>query len=289
MNLINEIARDVFLIQPSVAQNYFFLLHSMLFGSGEVETPLVSDSRQKAFSRICLENKNLVRRDHSPSEPPSGEDPPSLFMVNILGAITKYDPWCDYGTKTILESLKQADRSESILGHVLNIDSGGGNGYAAKLLSDGIGKLSKPVFAFVDGMAASAAYWIASACSLVCASSPMDRIGSIGTYFTIADYKAWYASQGLKVIEVYARKSVEKNREFLEAISGDTSRLRRLADQYNEFFLSSVKENRSGLLDLASGYDSGAMYFATEAKDIGLIDLISSFDEFITHVFNELS
>lgn len=289
MNLLNEIARDVFLIQPSVAQNYFFLLHSILFGTGEVENPLVNDSRQKAFSRITVENQRLVTHDHTPRESIPGEDPPSLFVVNIVGAITKYDPWCDYGTKTILESLKQADRSESILGHVLNIDSGGGNGYAAKLLSDGIGTLSKPVFAFVDGMAASAAYWIASACALVCASSQMDRIGSIGTYFTIADYKAWYASQGLKVIEVYAAKSAEKNREFLEAISGDTSRLRQLADQYNEFFLSSVKENRSGILDLSSGYDSGAMYFASQAKEIGLIDLISSFDEFIAHVFNELS
>jgi len=41
--------------------------------------------------------------------------------------------------------------------------------------------------AYIEGMAASAAYWIISGASKIIASSDLDRIGSIGTMLMVED------------------------------------------------------------------------------------------------------
>ena len=47
-------------------------------------------------------------------------------IVDIVGAITKYSTYFSYGTQFLGELLKELDRSPSVSGIILNIDSGGG-------------------------------------------------------------------------------------------------------------------------------------------------------------------
>jgi ClpP class serine protease len=289
MNLISELTRGVFLFKPDVAQQYFPLVHNLVSGQ------ITSDSFEpfdplESFSYFSMDSNGLLARSLSGVN--EGEGKPranSVIVCDLIGPITKYDGLCHMGVKSKLEYLIQADSDPSVIAHILRIDSGGGEAYASKTFSDGLNKLSKPVFAFVDGMAASAAYWIASSCQLICAASQMDRVGSIGTYVTIADYREWFLQQGIKHTEIYALKSTDKNADYLSAIDGDTSRLQSIVDTYNQFFLDHIILSREELSLNQGAWDTGLMFFSPEAKEIGLIDMIADFDSFCSHIIAELS
>lgn len=292
MNIISEITRGVFFMPPDIARQYFPLVHKILTGNTNPETE--NKNSLSACARLIhtsnntthTQDANLVALDQ-----PGAVKPNSLFCLNIIGAITKYDQFCGpQGTRSLADALKLADQNPNIIGHILCIDSGGGEGYAAHEFATALKSLSKPVFAYIEGMAASAAYLIASACSLVCASSQLDRIGSIGTYITLADYSKWYQMQGITLTEVYAQKSKDKNRDYLDAIAGDTSKVQKLVDEFNEFFIQSVIANRNELFTQEeTTWSTGKMFFATQAKQIGLIDIIAPFDDYVNSIIDHIA
>lgn len=284
MNLISEITRGVFFMHPDIARQYFPLVHNLL------TTPLPQNTNppqaESFVSFASLTNNNTVSISHnSPNEPQSNR---SLCVTDLNGPITKYSGLCHLGCKDILFKMQEIDSMDNIAGHILRIDSGGGEGYAAQQFGEGIKKLSKPVFAFVEGIAASAAYWIAASCQSIAASSRMDAIGSIGTYITLADYTQYYQKQGINILTVYASKSKNKNREFTSAFKGDKKPLQELVDQFNTFFLDHIMAQRADFLDLSADWDSGRMFFADKAYDIGLIDAVTDFDSYAQSILKTI-
>ena len=84
------------------------------------------------------------------------------------------------------------------------VDSPGGQVTGTDLLAEAIKNSATPIVAYIEGMAASAAYWIISGASKIVASSDLDRIGSIGTMLMVEDLKPFFEAQGVKFHEVYA-------------------------------------------------------------------------------------
>jgi ClpP class serine protease len=294
MNIISEITRGVFFMQPDVARQYYPLVLSLLTGKlihGD-DHRLKEADRQSECEIISKGSASPVTQPGSTlTDNPEAIAKNSIFSLSLVGPVTKYDQWCGpMGTRSKATLLKQADANPNIIAHILRIDSGGGEGYASQELASFLKALGKPVFAFVEGMAASAAYLIASACSMVAASSPMDRVGSIGTYVTLADYSRWYDMQGVRLVDVYAQASGDKNRDYLDAIAGNTQKVQQVVDTFNDFFLQAVRENRSESLDITSDdWSTGKMFFARDAQAIGLIDLVADFDDFVANVLDHIS
>jgi signal peptide peptidase SppA len=293
MNIISEITRGVFFMQPDVARQYYPLVLGLLTGKLLMgDDHLADDSRSQQCQIITKGNASLETQSGSMlTDNPDSIKENSIFSLSLVGPITKYDQWCGpSGTRSMAAVLKMADQNPGIVAHILRIDSGGGEGYAAQELALFLKTLEKPVFAFVEGMAASAAYLIASACSMVAASSPMDRVGSIGTYVTLADYSRWYDMQGVRLVDVYARGSKDKNRDYLEAIAGNTQKVQQVVDTFNDFFLQAVRENRSESLDITrDDWSTGKMFFAREALATGLIDIVAGFDDFLNSILDHVS
>ena len=293
MNIISEITRGVFFMQPDVARQYYPLVLGLLTGrliAGNDNNIDASSGEQCQI--ITKDNASLQTQPGSMlTDNPDSIKENSIFSLSLVGPITKYDQWCGpSGTRSMAAVLKMADQNPGIVAHILRIDSGGGEGYAAQELALFLKTLEKPVFAFVEGMAASAAYLIASACSMVAASSPMDRVGSIGTYVTLADYSRWYDMQGVRLVDVYARGSKDKNRDYLEAIAGNTQKVQQVVDTFNDFFLQAVSENRSESLDITrDDWSTGKMFFAREAMATGLIDIVAGFDDFLNSILDHVS
>jgi protease-4 len=70
-------------------------------------------------------------------------------------------------------------------------------------LSDAIleARKQKPVVAIIDdGIAASAAMWIASAASEIYLTKKTDQVGSIGVYTTLADWYSYYANRDCRCV-----------------------------------------------------------------------------------------
>lgn len=198
-----------------------------------------------------------------------------IGMLTIKGGLVKEsDHECGIiGTMEMAEQV-EAMAAAGVSAIVLNIDSPGGQVDGTATLADAIKNAPVPTVAVVnDGMACSAGYWIASAADTIYCTHPTSEVGSIGVYATLADFTEYYKKEGIRVEDVYARQSTEKNQGYREWKAGNSEAFQnRLSDVATEF-INTVKAHRAGKLN-ASAVDpfKGGVFAAAEAKEIGLID-----------------
>src|SRR5262249_41503044 len=82
---------------------------------------------------------------------------------------------------------------------IIEIDSPGGGATGVPEMSAKIraARAVKPVIAHVNGVAGSAAFWIASAASQVIAT-PSAEVGSVGAFLLHTDFSEMLAAEGIK-------------------------------------------------------------------------------------------
>jgi signal peptide peptidase SppA len=214
----------------------------------------------------------------------------SVAVIGLEGPITKYNQFCGpVGMLTKAAMLQRADSNDRIKAILLNIDSPGGEVYAGFTMADAIQKTNKPVISFVRDLSASAAHMIASVSDEIYVNSDMATIGSLGTYATILDVRQQLEKEGIRLHEIYASASVDKNREYREAINGNYGPLQERINAFNDRFMSIVKTGREGKLTAdEKTWGTGKLYFGTEALKLGLIDGILSYEETLQTIFENL-
>lgn len=266
----HKIINGIWMIEPAFANNYLPYITNFITSPQAVNTNRLPEKFLAVYNGY---DSNSAIKDIK--DAPQG----SLAVINISGAITKHDQDCGPdGMLSKAEVLRAAFKSQNIEGVILNIDSGGGEGLAMRLFTEAIAEKNKPVVAFINDFACSAAYGIASACDHIVANSELATVGSIGTYMTIADYSDYYQKQGIKLTDVYASASTDKNKEYIEALKGNLEPVRNIANTFNEAFLSQIEYNRKDKLTAdRSVWGTGKTWFAKEALSIGLIDEINTF------------
>lgn len=270
-NLFN----GVWMIEAGYAANYLPHLFAYLKGSTQNVLP-ASEVSPLSIHTQSTSSSSSGSRDDSDN---------SIAVISIAGPITKHSQYCGpRGMLEISNILEACYDSPDITGIMLHIESGGGDGMAMRLLNETIAKRTKQVIAFIDDFCCSAAYGIASGCDAIVANSNMARIGSIGTYLSLADYTKHFEKEGINIIEVYASASTDKNSEVREAIKGNLKPLQDLANKYNEHFLSSIETNRGDkLTNTRKEWGTGKVYFADQALEEGLIDNIDTFQNTLNY------
>jgi len=270
MIFLHKILNGVWMINPDFADNYLPYITASLRGQR-----MTIPSRQPESFFTIYNGSESDRSIRNIKDAPEG----SIAVINIAGAITKHDQECGPdGMVSKSSVLRSCYESQNIKGVIIKVDSGGGEGKAMRQMAQAISERNKPVIGFVDDFACSAAYGILSGCDYIVANSEFAEVGSIGTYMTVTDYSKFWENEGIKLIDVYATASSDKNSEYLQAIKGNVEPLRKVADTFNEGFLSMIEKNREG--KLTSGRDvwgTGKVFFSKDALKIGLIDEINTF------------
>lgn len=279
----HDILTGIWAIDSRYALRFMPTVLSWLDGSAPItprSTTNNSTDENKAGIRFATLNHNVFAvSDYGYNGNPDKAPANSIAVIDIVGAITKYDQQCGpSGMQTKSQLLKQCYNNPNIKGIVLNIDSGGGEGYAGMLAEATIRQKNKPVIAFQNDLSASAAYMISCACDLIVAASPMTQVGSVGTYITIADYAQWFKLKGIDLKDVYADASTEKNKAYRDALNGDMTELKKNINQFNDAFLNTVSTNRGANLK-NDDWKTGRIYYARDAKTDGIIDEIASFED----------
>jgi len=272
MLYLHNIINGVWLIDPDYANNYLPLVAAFMRGER-----FDSSVRKNESFISFFQNGTVCSDDDIPLN--------SVAVINISGAITKYDQDCGpSGMISKSNVLRKFYSNDNIIGIILKIDSGGGEGNAMRVMQDAVIDRNKPVVAFIDDMACSAAYGIASGCDVIVANSATARIGSIGTYITVSDYTKYWEQQGIRLIDVYASQSKDKNSAYYEALKGNLEPIRAIANRYNSDFIETVQRNRSEkLAENLNLWSTGKVFFADEALKIGLIDSIDSFQNTLNY------
>ena len=136
----------------------------------------------------------------------------------------------------------------------------------------------------IASFAASAGYWILSACDEVWATSRTAEFGSIGVMMRFVDSQKVYEEEGYVFHEIYATPSKDKNRPFREARNGNYQLM--VEEELNpiaEVFQSEMRQNRG----LPEEVMTGKTYLAEDAISKGMVDRIGSMEGLVSHIRNK--
>lgn len=213
----------------------------------------------------------------------------SVGILPITGPVTKYNGDCgEPGAIARNAMLLDMAKNQNIGSVVMILDTPGGEARAADTLSNTIRNFKKPILSYVDGMCASLGVWFSSNSNEVYLGSDLFEMGSVGSYCTLLDFSGYLEAQGVKMIEVYAPQSVDKNKDYRDAIAGDTSALEADLKIHVDAFIKSVAAAGGGnnmRSDVAkaniAAWSTGKMFYAKDAVKVGLADGIKPLDQVV--------
>lgn len=214
----------------------------------------------------------------------------NIASVRLSGTMTKRgSSFSGGGTVRTRRQIRQAMNSEDVGGILLTIESPGGAVSGTKELADDVAQAASkmPVWVFAEDIMASAAYYVGSQATRIFANEPA-MVGSIGTFMVVYDFSAAFEEAGWKVNVIRAGDFKGAGIAGTKVTEEQVAEWQKLITASNEIFLSAVQRgrgfNRAQLEQLADG----RVFMASEAKDVGLIDEVSTFDSVVDQMSQEL-
>lgn len=212
----------------------------------------------------------------------AGFDGAKIAVICLEGPLMKND-WCGcLGTASLLALFNLACETETVQQILLLVDSPGGSIDGTFAFADAVSECCKPVTTIINGMCASAAYWIGSSAAKIYATAPTDIIGSIGTMIQLVDQSKYLDNLGIVVRTFYADDSANKNAEFTQASKGEGKLLvKNLLNPLNDQFKAAIVANRP---DVNKDALTGKIYVGADALAAGLIDGIMCIDDILEDI-----
>ena len=172
---------------------------------------------------------------------------------------------------------------------IIDVDSPGGQVTGVAELADEIYQARgvKPVTAVAHGLAASAAYWIASAAEKLVVT-PTGEIGGIGVFAIHQDVSRALEHEGISVTLISAGKYKTEANPFEPLTPDARDAIQRRVDDYYNMFVTAVSVGRGvGFSDARDRFVQGRLVGAVEAVAIGMADEVATLDEVLQrHVGN---
>lgn len=186
-------------------------------------------------------------------------------------------------TQMAARSIRQAINDNSITAIVLDIDSPGGQASGTQELAElvSLARESKPVKAVATTMAASAAYWVASAADELIVS-PSAQVGSIGVFSVYTDESRAYENAGIEhtVIRSVENKARPSGYEPLD----DKSRanLQESVNDIHRAFVGAVAQGRGVSVEyVEENFGKGKSFMGTRAVALGMADRVGTLEQVI--------
>jgi len=197
-------------------------------------------------------------------------------IIHIDGAIDKhlsaFEAWCYDATdlNDVDRALAQAASNNEISNVLLAINSPGGSLTGVPETADRIADLSnsKNVFAFTDAQCCSAAYWLASACDQVFATSSA-QVGSIGVYLALLDQSRRLEDMGIKIETIKDGKLKAAGAQWKTLTDDEKAHFQQTINDIGTMFRAAVNSKRP---DVSIDTMQGQSFIGQKALDAGLVD-----------------
>ena len=205
----------------------------------------------------------------------------SIAIIPVTGGIYRYanlftEICGDTSTEMLARDITAAVDNPAISHIVLNVDSPGGQAAGVAELAELIKQAGsiKPVVGYVDDLAASAGYWIVSACDHI-AASKTSMVGSIGAVYAFSLY-----DDGSEKIEIVSSVSPKK-RPDIKTEAG-RNQIQTWADRLGEIFVEDVASNRGVTVEqVLNNFGQGDLLIGHDALEAGMVDEITTFENLI--------
>ncbi len=202
--------------------------------------------------------------------------PLAAGMVHVVGVLGQGDGWADTDYGVIRASVERQLADPSIKTIDLLVDSPGGSVLGLPETADVIHAANriKPVRAFVSGIAASAAYWLASQASTI-TLTPSGEVGSVGVLDLHADISKALDNAGVKVTAVTAGEHKVERAPFTPLSDSAKGHMQEGVNAWYGDFLSAIRRGRGARVRTDSNYGGGRMLNSRDALALGMVDFIS--------------
>jgi capsid assembly protease len=252
---------------------------------GTIRDVLQLQASGERFSDEDLQSRiGASRRSSRPTRSASG----AVAVVPVFGVLAHRMNMLTLitggmSTEQLATHIRELAGAAQIAEIVLDIDSPGGSVAGIPELWEAIfeARQQKRVTAVANAMAASAAYWLASAASELVAT-PSGQVGSIGVYALHQDLSKAEQLRGIKTTLVAAGKHKIEGNSF-EPLSAEARAA--MQEQVNvafDMFVGDVSRGRGISADrVRRGYGEGRVLSAAQARAAGMIDRIATLDDVI--------
>lgn len=202
-----------------------------------------------------------------------------IAIVGITGVLGRYDSWySDTSVDQISEALEYAVSAPDVAGILLRIDSPGGEANGVSEMAQAIARAAtkKPLVAYVDGYAASGAYWLASAAPQIVINET-GWAGSIGALIAFYDMSEFEKNVGFKKIRFVSAQSPNKAPDPASEVGA--AAYQKQVDDLATVFVEAVASNRKiPAEEIPTRFGGGAVYIGAEAVSLGLADRVGNLD-----------
>ena len=275
--LLMDFCRTPWALMPSALAKFSHVLlnwHAGLQPSVEIMAAIAGDKEARA-----------ARRAQAASASGGG-----IAVLPLYGVLTQRGNMADdisgpgsCSTQQFTQALRAALSDPAVSQILIDIDSPGGSVYGTSELADEIyqARGQKPIIGIANSLAASAAYWIGSACSeLYC--TPGGEVGSIGVYTAHQDISEALAAEGVKVELISAGKFKTEGSPYGPLDDDARASIQATVDNYYTMFTKAVSRGRGvGVSQVRDGMGQGRCLSATDAAAQNMVDGVAAFDDVV--------
>ena len=251
-----------------VAQGFHGAQYKKYLDNGEIKSP----------NAEYLQNASFIKGSNNSYQ---FENTGIIPMFGVIYPREMNAP--SYGSSIALDNVSKdllmLENKPDIKNILMVYDSPGGEVTGVSDAANLIKEISqkKPIDAYVSGMAASAAYWLASASTRIIGENTSE-FGSIGVVVSYVDKKGQEEKNGVKRHTLVSSLSPNKNLDI--ATDEGKAVIMQILDGIATIFIDSVAQNRKTTFEnVSENYGKGSMFLAGQAKQLGMIDEISTFQD----------
>lgn len=210
---------------------------------------------------------------------PLNSNKPHLAIVDVQGVISADK---DANSEDISESLEKAFKNEQAKAIALRINSPGGSPVQSDDIWQKITELrqahpDKKVYAVIEDMGASGAYYIASSADEIWVN-PSSLVGSIGVILPRYDVQKLMEKVGVKDGTIHAGEYKDILSMSRDMTDFEKSHVQSVLDNTHQHFINAVKQGRGNRLKdpEANHLFSGLFWSGEQAVTLGLADKTGS-------------
>jgi signal peptide peptidase SppA len=207
-------------------------------------------------------------------------------IVRIKGTMTKsQSSWGGTGTVRMSRVLRAAEKDRDVDAIAMVLETPGGECRGGAEFAEVIRAVNakKPIYMYGDDMCASMGYFAASQGTAIYMNR-MGLIGCIGTISVAEDMSLRAQMMGIKVL-VFSSEGAETYKgagtDGTPITPEQQAYFQSIVDHFGNDFKAMVKGGRGFTDDQVKSVATGKLFTSAEALELGLIDGVASFDDFL--------
>jgi len=184
-------------------------------------------------------------------------------------------------SEPLVRQFKEFGEDKSIKAIVLRVNTPGGGVAASQEMYEAIKKVrdsGKPVVVSISSLGASGGYYAACGGNVI-VSDPGSLVGSIGVIISLTNFKNLAEKLGISETVIKSGELKDAGNPLRELNEKDREYFQSIVDDSYDQFLDVVSRERKINKDSLRKYADGRVFTGRQAKAIGLVDSLGTFDD----------